>query len=93
MTINLKKPTYYQIVNKRRVKFCPPNFATFEVERTYNLEKALVNWIEDNLTGRYYFGLDVKLDKEHAFHPVFKIGFESHKEQSFFQLACPHLKY
>ena len=90
---NFKKPTYYQITNERRVKFCPPSFATLKIERSYNLEKAIINWIEDNLSGRYYFGIDVTLDKDNKILSIFKVGFESHKEQSFFSLACPLLKY
>jgi hypothetical protein len=52
----------------------------------------MVQWIQDNLTGRFFFGINVTL-KDNAISKVYTVGFEKASELSFFMLACPHLKY
>lgn len=94
--MKLKDPNPLDILRLRRVKFCPPTFATTDVARRYNLERAICEWIEDHLSGRYFFGQNVGLkedDQMHSIQSVYTVGFESKKELSFFLLACPHLKY
>jgi len=80
------------VLKLRRVDFCPEHFVTTELERSYNLENAMVTWIEENLSGRYFFGINVIL-KNNNLSKVYTIGFEKASELSFFMLACPHLKY
>lgn len=80
------------VLGIRRVNFCPSTFETIDLEKTYNIEAVLSDWIEDNLSGRYFLGENVSLKNE-SISSVTTVGFELTKEMSFFMLACPHLKY
>lgn len=91
--MKIKDPNPLDVLGLRRVTFCPPHFATVMVGRRYNIDRAICDWIEDNLTGRYYFGQSLKLDEENNLSQTNTVGFEQEKELSFFMLACPHLKY
>ena len=82
------------VLGIRRVNFCPSTFETIDLEKTYNIEAVLSDWIEDNLSGRYFLGENVTLSKEdESIQTVYTVGFEETKEMSLFMLACPHLKY
>ena len=91
--MKLKDPNPLDVLDLRRVKFCPPHFATAEVPRKYNIDRAICDWIEDNLSGRYFFGNAIGIDETKNLSQMNKVGFEHPKELSFFMLACPHLKY
>lgn len=79
------------IFEVRRVDFCPPYFETTIFPLRYNVKEAISEWIEDNLSGRYYVGKTITSHK--TMNSNVKIGFENTKELSYFLLACPHLKY
>jgi len=81
------------VLDMRRVDFCPTHFSTTNIERRYNIENAICTWIDNHLSGRYYFGANVSLTKQRNIETVYTVGFEQPKEMSFFMLACPHLKY
>jgi hypothetical protein len=81
------------VFGARRVDFCPPYFQSITVELTYNLLKALDDWIYENLSGRYYIGKSVELENDGPVKQKIKISFENPTEVSYFVLACPYLKY
>jgi len=81
------------VLNIRRVEFCPPYFETMTIAPGYNLYDVINDWIYSNLRGKYYIGNTVALNKEDTMNTIIKIGFENKKEMSYFMLACPHLKY
>jgi len=89
----LKKLNPLDVLEIRRVDFCSPKFATANIEKSYNIEQAIVDWIEEHMTGRFYFGPNVILDEDNSLKSVYTVGFEQKKEMSYFMLACPHLKY
>ena len=91
--MKLKDPNPLDVLGLRRVQFCPPHFATVDVPRKYNIDRAICDWIEDNLSGRYFFGNTIGFDTMKNLSQFNKVGFEQEKELSFFMLACPHLKY
>lgn len=91
--MKLKEPNPLDVLESRRVTFCPPHFETTNVQKSYNLEDAISEWIVDNLKGRYYIGNNIDLDKSNNIKTVYTIGFENPSEMSYFMLACPHLKY
>jgi hypothetical protein len=91
--VKLKDPNPLDVLDLRRVDFCPPHFSTVEVSRKYNIDRAICDWIEDNLSGRYFFGHSIGFDKMNNLTQSNVVGFEQDKEMSFFVLACPHLKY
>jgi len=55
------------VLDARRVDFCPPYFESTTISPTYNLAKALDEWIYENLSGRYYIGNAVDLDGARPF--------------------------
>lgn len=82
------------VLDIRRTEFCPPYFETISVTFSYNLLKALNDWIYDNISGRYYIGQTVELvDDDSQFKNKIKVGFENPGDMSYFMLACPLLKY
>ena len=91
--MKLKDPNPLDVLGLRRVNFCPPHFATINIERKYNIDRAICDWIEDNLSGRYFFGTSIGFNDMKNLSQLNKVGFEQEKELSFFMLACPHLKY
>lgn len=77
----------------REVKSPVLHFEYVTIPLKYNLEKTIIKWINKNCKGRFYVGKTVQLDKADKVSTQLKIGFENHKELSYFILACPHLKY
>ena len=82
-----------EVFGVRRVNFCPSYFEDVTINTRYNLSDAMVSWIDENLSGRYYIGKAVNLDEQNKISQVTRIGFEKESELSYFMLACPHLKY
>ena len=91
--MKLKDPNPLTVLDMRRVSFCPPHFETVTLGRRYNMEQAICSWIENKLTGRYFFGTNVTLDEDNNISVVYTAGFENGKDLSYFTLACPYLKY
>lgn len=81
------------VLEVRRVEFCPPYFESITISPTYNLARALNDWIYENLSGRYYIGQTVDIGDSQGTKQKIKVGFENPTEMSFFMLACPILKY
>jgi hypothetical protein len=88
----LKKVNPLNVHRARRVDFCPPYFDSVDVELSYNIVKAIEEWIFYNTSGRYYIGYTLDANSS-PIRQKLKIGFEKSKETSYFMLACPHLKY
>lgn len=85
-------PNPLNFFNVRSFKKKPKNL---RCER-YNFEsdelgERVVNWIDENLKSRYYFGRHLVLDNDSKFQYVFLVGFESSKEMSIFNLSCPFI--
>jgi len=89
----LKKLNPLNVLDIRKVEFCPPYFETVTLNIRYNILDALKEWIQHHCTGRYYVGQTVSLNETDSIAIVIKVGFEEKKELSYFMLACPHLKY
>lgn len=87
------KPNPLNLFDIRRAEIPPPYFEYITADFTYNLDAAIVHWIEKNLKGRYFVGRSTGLDSDDRVNQILKIGFEEPKELSMFMLACPHLKY
>lgn len=77
----------------RRLKHQSPHLSCIDLKFTYNTEKAMVKWIQNNLKHRYYLSKTVGITKENKIDTVMRVGFEDAKELSYFVLACPLLKY
>jgi len=96
MPIYKGKPNPLNLFKCREYQFPAEHLYFLDIElNSYNLEAAIKTWIEHNLSGRYYISRDVKHDSDSKYgrKNIIKLGFENPKEASFFQLACPLLKY
>ena len=80
------------VLDIRKLDFCPPYFETTTFAMKYNITSAMEEWITSNCNGRYFIGRSVQLVNDQI-TPSLKVGFESPSELSYFLLACPHLKY
>ena len=91
--VNLKEPNPLNFFEIRQLKVPPGHFEYIILPMRYNLEDALIRWIEDHLKGRFYVGKTLAVISNKQIETCLKIGFEDPKEISYFTLACPHLKY
>lgn len=92
MPILKGKPNPLDFFNCRKYHYPADHLYYIDISRsTYNIESALDSWIKNNLSGRYYIKKHISVGEEIG--AVIKIGFENHTEASYFQLACPLLKY
>lgn len=90
----IEEPNPLNFYGVRQLRIPPPHFEYIDIELgTYNLEQSIINWIFENLKGRFFVGNTTKLDDTKQFKRVIRIGFEDAKELSFFTLACTLLKY
>ena len=70
----------------RQLDFCPPHFSTVIIELSNTSEKAISDWVWENLQGRFYVGpVDVRED-DHYQRKV-QISFELPEELSYFSLS------
>jgi len=81
------------VLEMRRVEYCPPYFHTITLNATYNMISSINTWIYNNTKGRYYINKTVTLNSSNTFFEKLKVGFENPNELTYFTLACPHLKY
>lgn len=77
----------------RRLRYLPPSFESIQVPLKYNIESSYVKWIHEHLKGRFFVGKTIGTDEEDKIATLITVGFENHKELSYFTLACPYLKY
>ena len=92
MTILKGKPNPLNFFNCRMFEYPAEHLYYIDIDRSnYNLESAIKTWIEQNLTGRFY--IRKISNKSKNVRSTIRIGFENPTEASYFQLACPLLKY
>lgn len=89
----LKEPNPLNLFKIRQLDKPPQHFEYLVVPMQYNLETAIIKWIEMHMKHRFYVGKTLTVNSESKVAPLLKIGFEDPKELSYFTLACPHLKY
>lgn len=88
-----KKVNPLNFFELRKFRVPPRHFEYIYIPLKYNLEESLSRWILDHLKGRYYVGRTLVVDNSNQVVTCIQIGFEDPKELSYFNLACPHLKY
>ena len=91
--MKIDKPNPLNFFELRKVKVPIEHFEYVVLPMKYNLEDSLSKWIEHNLKGRFYIGRCLSINSVNKSETHIKIGFEDSKEMSYFNLACPHLKY
>jgi len=92
MPIIKGKPNPLDYFNCRKYHYPAEHLHFVDIEKLrYNMESAIDTWITHNLSGRYYLNKHVDIEAQQR--TVLRIGFENPSEASYFQLACPLLKY
>jgi len=84
-------PNPLNFFNVRRFKKKPKNLICQPLSLGQDAEEPIVNWIDQNLKSRFYFGRHLQLNSLGKFDYVYLVGFESPKEMSIFDLSCPYL--
>ena len=77
----------------RQLTHCPPHFeiVSFNIKTS---EQIITDWIYENLSGRFYVGDNLLIDKENnqfKFNIEKIAGFERHEEASYFGLFLPNI--
>lgn len=80
------------VFGMRQLSHCPPHFEVITFDLATNL-KAIVDWIYENLSGRFYIGDHFSAEAEgHNRVKLCKIvGFEIPEEASYFGLFLPNI--
>jgi hypothetical protein len=91
--LKIKKPNHLDFWDLRQPQSAPPHFDYINIPVQYNLQETITRWINFNLRGRYFVGKTVRSNANGNLEECLQIGFEDPKELSYFNLACPHLKY
>lgn len=93
MSLKNGKPNPLNYFNLRKVDFACPHFKYTSIDKNNtNFVQDLDNWVKNNLNNRYYIGQNIVLDSTNTIVYNTIVGFESEKELSFFNLACPLLQ-
>lgn len=78
------------VLKIRKVETMPVHFAKMKLHDWYTLE--IEEWIKDKLQGRYSITRLANIDSTDSLKLDMFVGFEDHKEMTYFMLACPHLR-
>lgn len=80
------------VKNLRKVTFPAEHFTYITIPKYSGaFENRVSEWIRSNLSGRYYVGRGIMLDRDNVTVFVTRIGFENHREESFFNLMFTEL--
>lgn len=81
------------ILKERELDYIAPHFCTTEVSNDFMFDEPLQSWIEKKLTGRYFIKESLSVnDSNSSRKKKILVGFEDHKEMTYFLLACPHIR-
>lgn len=72
------------ILGSRRLDFLPPHFVTTTFKSMMRIDA--IDWIDQHLKGRYFFGTLTKLDNERI-HQYEAVAFEEPHELTLFLLG------
>jgi len=77
------------VLNKRRVSHLPPHFQSVTFDLKGN-EKSIVDWIYENLHGRFYSGNRIfTINNKNEMR--YCVAFEEHSEATYFSLILSEL--
>lgn len=91
MPLNKNTISPFNVFGLRKTQTCPPHFKTLTVPYKWNTVTNIDNWIYDNLSGRYYIGKTITPNPDIGTTTSVLLGFENHKEASFFLLSYTDL--
>jgi hypothetical protein len=80
------------VLNRRKIDFIAPQFSKIKISEGDLFGDDLEDWIKTKLKGRFYLQKTPGLGTDGKVRSVTYLGFEDHKELTYFMLACPHLR-
>jgi hypothetical protein len=80
------------VIKKRKLNYMPPHFLKVQVNDFDLFEDSLENWIVNKLKGRYSLIRIPSVDENKSLKLTNFLGFEDHKEITYFTLACPYFR-
>ena len=85
MSLKHQEPNPLAVFNMQRVTFCPPHFQTINFDLRAG-EKAILDWIYENVEGRFFLGGKVTSGGMAITECA---AFENHSEATYFSLFLP----
>ena len=81
-----------ELVRRRQLSHCPPHFELVKFDISTG-EKHIINWIWENLSGRFFFGDYYQIHgNSRSKNNLCKIAaFEIHSEASYFAMVLPEI--
>lgn len=83
------------LLRHREINFISPHFVKIKLEvvnGSYDNYKELKKWVYDKLCGRFFIKSIPILDDFNKIKSQTYIGFEDHKELTYFILTCPFIR-
>ena len=80
------------VLKQREVKTLPPHFSKIKIADVDLFGDSIQPWIRNKLKGRYCILRTPSIDEGGNLKSSTFVGFEDHKELTYFMLACPHLR-
>jgi hypothetical protein len=80
------------IIKKRKLTSVPPSFLKVQINDFDLFDDDLENWIISRLRGRYSIVKLPFIDENGGLKLANFVGFEDHKEITYFTLACPYFR-
>lgn len=80
------------ILNHRQLDAVAPHFAKMKLSEGDMFGTEVDNWIRSKLVGRYYIKRQPSISQDGKLKTATYVGFEDHKELTYFMLACPHIR-
>jgi len=80
------------VLNRRKVDYIPNHFSRMKVNDSEANIVETEFWIKNKLRGRYFLLKIPAISHDGKLKNNTVVGFENHKELTYFMLACPHLR-
>ena len=80
------------ILNHRQVDSVAPHFAKMKLAEVDLFGSDVETWIRYKLVGRFYIKRQPGISQDGKLKTATYVGFEDHKELTYFMLACPHIR-
>lgn len=80
------EPNPLSIFGLRKIEFCPPHFTKIIFDLRVN-EKRILDWVYENLEGRFFYGEHYYRDSDGRVHSKKCLAFEEPAESSMFAIV------
>lgn len=80
------------VLKKRKVSHLPVHFSKMKINDGDLFDEKVENWIISKLSGRYSLVHLPAINEDNTLRVSAFVGFENHKELTYFALACPYIR-